>query len=329
MNLKTIILPNLRLKLLSLALALVSWYAIRETISFEITVSDIPLDIQVDEGWSVLRQSADSVTATFRGSQEDIRLMDQKQLRATLKINAGAARREEEIAIATDHISGTRGVRAVRVYPDRVSVSLDRESERKIPVKARAAGRPFAGEIETLICEPAIVSLRGPATHLAQTEWVFTEPVDVEGRTSSFRKRCRVLPPSNLWTPRIDPPEVQVSVMIVQQTASQTWNEVEVAALVTPGQTSRILIAPAKVRVTASGTPESVALLQQAAPRVFVDCRDLDASLTYDLPVSIHLPAAAGGVTAAADPPVAHIVIERAGPVGLPLELPRGNGMPP
>ncbi len=198
MNLKKIILPNLRLKLLALALALVSWYAIRETINFEITVSDIPLEIQADEGWSVLRQSADSVTATFRGSQEDIRLMDQKQLRAALKINAGAARREEEITLGTDHISGTRGVRAVRVYPERVSVSLDRESERKVPVKARTVGRPFAGEIETLICEPAIVSLRGPAIHLEQTEWVFTEPVDVDGRTSSFRKRCRVLPPSNL-----------------------------------------------------------------------------------------------------------------------------------
>ncbi len=327
MNLKKIILPNLRLKLLALALALVSWYAIRETISFEITVSDIPLDIQADEGWSVLRQSADSVTATFRGSQEDIRLMDQKQLRATLKINAGAARREEEITLTPDHIAGTRGVRAVRVHPERVSVSLDRESERKVPVKARTAGRPFAGEIETLLCEPAIVSLRGPATHLEQTEWVFTEPVDVDGRTSSFRKRCRVLPPSNLWTPRIDPPEVQVSVMIVQQTASQTWSEVEVAALVPPGQASRISIVPSKVQVIASGTPESVAALRQAIPRVFVDCRELDPSLTYDLPVSIHLPAGAGA-TAVAEPPVAHIVFERALP-GHPLVLPGENGMPP
>lgn len=307
MSLKKIILSNIRLKLLALALALVSWYAIRETISFEITVSDIPLDIRVGEGWSVLRQSADSVTTTFRGSQEDIRLMDHKQLRATLEIDAGAGRREKEIAITPDHIVGTRGVRAVRVHPERVSVSLDHESERKVPVKARSSGRPFAGEIETMICEPAIVLLRGPATRLKQTEWLFTEPVDVDGRTASFRKRCRVLPPSNLWTPRIDPPEVQVSVMIVQQTASQTWNDVEVAALVIPGQTPRISIAPSKVKITASGTPESVAALQQVLPRVFVDCRELDPSLTYDLPVSIHLP---DGTTAVAEPAVVHIVFK-------------------
>ncbi len=327
MSFKNIISSNIRLKLLALALALVSWYAIRETISFEITVSDIPLDIKVDEGWSVLRQSADSVTATFRGSQEDIRLLDQKQLRAVLKINAPTARQGEDIVVATDNITGTRGVRVARVYPERVSVSLDRESERRVPVKARVAGRPFAGEIETLLCEPAIVSLRGPATHLEQTEWVFTEPVDVDGRASSFRKRCRVLPPSNLWTPRIDPPEVQVSVMIVQQTASQTWNDVAVSALMAPGQAGRISIVPSKVQVTVSGTPESVAALMKMTPRVFVDCQDLDPSLTYDLPVSIHLPAGAG-VTAAAEPPVAHIVIERT-LTGHPLGLPAENGMPP
>ena len=76
--------------------------------------------------------------------------------------------------------------------------------------------------------------LRGPAQQLAQTDWVYTEPVDVEGRIESFTKRCKVLPPSNIWTPVIEPTEVQVSVQIAVKSDTLELSDIPVEVVVKP-----------------------------------------------------------------------------------------------
>ena len=305
---KSFLLNNAGLKMVSILLAIVSWYAIRETISFEVSISDIPLQIRTGEGWAVFRQSENTITATFRGSQEDIRLMDHKQIKAVVDLRTNAVAGAIDVAITPQAIRGLRGVRAVQVHPDRVRISLDHESEKLIAVKGRTTGKPLAGEVEELICNPAVVRLRGPAQQLQQTEWIYTEPVDVEGRIESFSKRCRVLPPSNTWSPIIEPPDVQVEVVIEEKTDSLEWSDLPVAVIGNPGAAVKVEITPARVNVVITGTPEALEILKTAAPKAFVECIDLDSSLTYDLPIHVYLPPG-HNVTVAADPPYAHIVL--------------------
>ncbi|MCA1809055.1 MAG: hypothetical protein LC725_06355 [Lentisphaerae bacterium] len=179
-----------------------------------------------------------------------------------------------------------------------------------MPVKAQVTGRPLAGDVESLTCDPAIVLLRGPERQLAQTDLLYTETVDLEGRQTSFKKRCRVLPPSNVWTPHIDPPEVHVEITIVQQTDSHVWKDVPVLALVESGLAAQTMLTPARVNITLTGRSETLKNLQQLKPRAFVDCAGLDPSLTYELPVRVHLPPGTP-VTVAVDPPAVHIVINQ------------------
>lgn len=303
---KEIIFNNLGLKILSLFLAIVSWFAIRETISFEVTVPDIPLEIKTAEGWAVLHQSEAAVRVVFRGSQEDIRFMDQKQIKGVIDLSANTTPGSKTVLITPAQIKGIRGIRAIQVEPQQLAISLDRESEKKVPVKSRTAGKPLSGEVEELICEPAVVLLRGPAQQLEPTEWVYTEPIDVDGRIESFAKRCRVLPPSKDWTPRIEPAEVQVKVVISTKTETLEWKDVPVAAVVAPGTSFKFEITPGRVKVGLTGSAEALEGLKAAPPRAFVDCTDLDPSLTYDLAVNIHLPPGRN-VVAVADPPFVHI----------------------
>ncbi len=304
---KTFITHNLGLKLMSLLLAVVSWYAIRETISFEVSVPGIPLQIRTAEGWAVFRQSDNAVTATFRGSQEDIRLMDSNQIKAVLDLRDNAVAGALDVAVAPEAIRGAKGVRVVRVSPESIQVSLDHESEKTVPVKGRTTGKPFAGEVEEVVCEPAVVRLRGPAQQLQQTEWVYTEPVDVEGRIEGFSKRRRVLPPGDTWSPKIDPPEVQVGVVITEKTGSLEWKDIPVVAVGNPTAPLNLDITPARVAVMVMGTAPVLENLKTKPPVAFVDCVNLDPSLSYDLPVYVYLPPGFN-VSVMAQPPFVHIV---------------------
>jgi len=305
---KSFFLNNIGLKIVSVILAIVSWYAIRETISFEVSIADIPLQIQTGEGWAVFRQSDNAVAATFRGSQDDIRRLDHKQIKAVIDLRTNTIAGAIDVVVTPRAIQGIRGVRTVHVYPQRVRISLDHESEKMVPVKGRITGKPFSGQVEEIICEPAVVRLRGPAQQLQQTEWVYTEPVDVDGRIDGFTKHCRVLPPSDTWAPRIEPPDVQVAVVIVEKTDTLGWKNVPVAVIGNPAAPVRAEITPARVDVMIIGTAEVLESLKSVVPKAFVDCIDLDSSLTYDLPIYVYLPPG-HNVTVAANPPYAHIVL--------------------
>lgn len=306
MKLREVLLNNIRLKLLAAVLAIVSWYVIRETINYEVVLPDIPVEIKVGDGWAVLRQSFDSARATFRGSQENIRLIDHKQIKVQLDLRTNSVAGSFDVHIQLGNIKGIHGVRPIRIEPEVIQISTDRESEKTIPVKSRIIGKPFAGEVEKTICEPAVVLLRGPAQQLAQTEWVYTEPLDVDGRIESFVKRCRVLPPSNTWTPVIEPSEVQVKVQITVKNDTLELCNIPVEVVVRPSAAFKVETTPDQVNVVLSGNIENLNELKKSTPKVFVDCVDLDPSLTYDLPVLVFLP---GGknVTATVDPPFVHV----------------------
>ncbi len=309
MKLKNILSSNKRLKILSFFLAFSAWLAIQSVINFKEPI-DIPIEIQAEEGWSVLQQSIDRVSVTLQGYKEDIRLMDREMLRIIVPAD-GTAGREQNIELKPKYLSSLRrGVRVATFSPDRVTVSLDTESERAIAVQARTTGRPYMGEIETLECDPAVVTLRGPAKLLEPIEWVVTEAIDVDGRSGSFRKRCRVLQPSNLWTAKIDPAEVQVNVNIAQHTASQTWESVAVAALTPPGESVRVSTLPPKVCVHVKGTQESIEAFQKTTPLVFVDCREMDSMLAYELPLKIYVPPGSG-IMAVTEPLSVRVLVER------------------
>lgn len=307
---REVLLNNIRLKLLALVLAIFSWYAIRATINYEIIIPDIPVEFKIGDGWAVLRQSAGSVRVTFRGSQENIRLIDPKQIKAQIDLRTNSLAGSYDVRLRLENIKGAHSVRPVRIEPEIIQISTDRESEKPVPVKSRTTGKPFAGEVEKTVCEPAVVLLRGPAQQLTQTEWVYTEPVDVEGRLESFTKRCRVLPPSNTWTPVIEPPEIKVNVQIAVKNDVLELNNIPVEVVVHPSAAFKAETIPDQVNVVLTGKAENLDELKKSPPKVFVDCVDLDPSLTYDLPVLVFLPAGKD-VTASANPAFVHVIFKK------------------
>ncbi len=273
-------------KLLALLLAVVTWYGIRRAISFEVTTPDVRVVVTPPPGFAIQYQSESHVDVTFRGSQEDIRLLDVKRLLVTAEMRHVDEPGSYELNLTPEHVEGARGVRPFRIHPTRLRAELDREEEKKVPVRPRITGRPLAGQVESVVSDPSVVTLRGPARQLRLVDQVHTVPIDVEGRIESFTRRVAMAQPGDTWYVQIDPDEVEVEVLITATPASREWPDQRVKAVVAAGgRRRRIQIEPQRVHVVANGNAEILDRLD--SPLVYVDCVDLEPETSYELPVQV------------------------------------------
>ncbi len=286
---KSLFVKNWTLKVLAILLGALSFYAIRGAISFEVPYT-VPIEVQMGPGMAVLDKSITSVDVTFGGSQDDLRRLDQTQLKAVVKPRETNPSGSEVVTIRPEHIVGLGKVRVLSIRPSTLTLSYDREAERDVIVlKPKTVGVPLMGRAE-LDYEPKAVKLRGPRRRLAHISAVSCEPVDVDGRVESFTRKVGVLSPGDAWVYQIEPREVTVEVTIVTERISRTVTNVAVLAVTQPGAPACVDIEPRMVDVVLMGRSEVLEGISHDAVRVYVNCVDLEAEANYELPVAVHLP---------------------------------------
>ncbi len=289
---KSVFVKNWTLKVLAVLLGALSFYAIRGAISFEVPYR-APIEVQMGPGMAVLDKSITSVEVTFGGSQEDLRRIDQSQLKAVVKPRETNPGGSEVVTIRPEHIVGQGKVRVLSIRPSTLTLSYDREAERDVIVlKPKAVGVPLMGRAE-IDYEPKAVRLRGPKRRLAHISAVSCEPVDVDGRVESFTRKVKVLSPGDAWVYQIDPPEITADVTILTERISRTVTNVAVLAVTQPGSPVCVNIDPRVVDVVLMGRSEVLEGIARDAVRVYVNCVDLEADASYELPVGVHLPSEA------------------------------------
>ncbi len=286
---KSLFVKNWTLKVLAILLGALSFYAIRGAISFEVPYT-VPIEVQMGPGMAVLDKSITSVDVTFGGSQDDLRRLDQTQLKAVVKPRETNAGGSEVVTIRSEHIVGHGKVRVLSIRPSTLTLSYDREAERDVIVlKPKMVGVPLMGRAE-IDYEPKAVKLRGPRRRLAHISAVSCAPVDVDGRVESFTRKVAVLSPGDAWVYQIEPREVTAEVTIVTERISRTVTNVSVLAVTQPGAPACVGIEPRMVDVVLMGRSEVLEGISRDAVRVYVNCVDLEANAHYELPVAVHVP---------------------------------------
>lgn len=309
-SLRELVTHNKRLKAGSLLLAILTWYIIQDTISFEIEIPEVRLQIQVKEGMAILNQSASTVDVTLRGSQEDIQLLDPRRLVAVVELSQDSGPLPQDIQVTPAMIRGIRGARAVAVHPSHILVTLDRQAEKRLPVKGRITGTPLFGQVESVTCEPSTLLLRGPAAKLQTTDCVYTQPVDVDGRVESFMRRCAVQAPGDNWVAHMDPSDVQVKVTISGKTIGKQWKNIPVNAVIEPGHSLVVDVDPPSVDVLVSGRMNGTVSADKLQVRAFADCIGLSTPGVYTVPVRAHI---TGDATAVAIPDLVKVTVRMPG----------------
>ncbi|HBA85263.1 MAG TPA: hypothetical protein DCZ95_14340 [Verrucomicrobia bacterium] len=296
-------------KVAAIFLAVISWYAIRAAISFETEIKDIPLTIEVDNGWAILERSARTVDITFRGSKEDIRYLNRDDIRVMLDFRGQSLNGILTAKLEAKNVTIPGGARVVYIRPGEVTVRMDQEGDKQVPVKVEFIGAtPEGYELEKVVCTPATVQISGPRQRLREVDVIHTSPIDLEGRIRSFRKlKLNLLQPSESWAARLEPAVVMAEVAIVERSATVDVEDIPVNALVKQGFRPQVDLSGVRVKVTLKSRSELLKNMDRDLIKAYVDCTGIEAAAKYDLPVRVTAPPGIGVV--GVSPPTVNVMV--------------------
>ena len=280
---------NGMLKIFCLVLAFAVWQGVRESTSFEVVISDVPVTITAGAGRAVLDQSTDVVSIRFRGSRDDIRFISREQVSVELDMSDRTDRMRQTIKFAPRYVKAPSRAHAVHFYPADVDVIVDREVERVLPVKAAYEGQlPDGIQLENAVCNPASIRIRGAEQRLLDLEQVRTVPIRLAGRYNTFQTHVAVAVKGQPWT--ATPDRVSVEVTLVEHVATRRIEKNEVRPLLASDDTRTVKIRPERVAVILRGSPQRLENLNAREIYLYVDCTELTESTDYEVPVRVDLP---------------------------------------
>lgn len=297
---------NWLLKLVCLGLAFAVWQTIRENTGFEAVVTDVPVRIVPGEGLAVLDQSVDAVSVRFRGSREDIRYLTRDQVAVKVSLAGQTDRLRQTVRLTPRQVETPSRAHPVFFEPEEITVTMDREVERSLPVKASFEGRlPDGVELEKALCMPAFVKVRGAERTLQDAELVRTAPISLDGRYLPFKTHAAVVVSGQAW--KVEPERVLVDLALIERVATQRVENVFVRPMLMSDDSRVVRIRPEKVAMVLRGSPQRIAGLSDKDVFAYIDCSGLTEAAQYDLPVRADLPF---GVQAGSiEPPVVQVTV--------------------
>jgi YbbR-like protein len=188
---------NLGLKLLSLAIALLAWFALsgqrRERISER--SYRIPLSlVNVPPQTMVASPLPGGVEVRVRGPFTALRQLQPERLEAVIDLINGRPG-ERTHRFAPEDINVPPEVEVLAISPGEVRVVLDHIGERLLPIVPALTGETAPGaQVVDVIVDPRIARVVGPATALEKMTGVSTEPISLANRSATFSATTTALP---------------------------------------------------------------------------------------------------------------------------------------
>ena len=153
--------------------------------------ADILIPIIADKlpkGLMLVGPPLKEIEIRVQGSRPDLEHLDLHKPSYRLDLS-GATIGVESFPINPDLIPIPEGIKITRVNPAYVTVRVDRRLKKQIPVEIAVSGKTAAGFfVEDLLTKPSTVMLCGSETELSSRDSILTKPIDVSGRSESFKK---------------------------------------------------------------------------------------------------------------------------------------------
>lgn len=213
------VLNNLPFKLVSLAIAIMLWWAVGRDSAIEIPMS-VPLEFQHAPGnLEITSDYPFQVQVTLRGPEHLLQEMRPSQVHAILDLE-GAGPGERTYDLSASQVQVPHNVKVVQVVPAQFRISFDPRATKIVPVQPRVIGTLLGGyEMQKPVAQPSMVTIVGPERRVKTIDSVITDPVDATGVVGSatFTTHAYVADPLvRLQT------AVPIHVTVTTENASQT-----------------------------------------------------------------------------------------------------------
>ncbi|MGD9781694.1 MAG: YbbR-like domain-containing protein [Kiritimatiellia bacterium] len=279
-------------RLVAAAVAVVVWYAVRAATSNSTLVTDIPLAIQPPPDWSVVDVSAKTIDVAFLGTRDDLRYLNRELIKASIDARDHTDASPRVVVLGAANVNAPGSARIDFIRPAAVTVRLDREIAKQVPVKLETQNLlPDGYEIEKVVVTPAAVELSGPALRLADVESVRTFPIDLDGRIRSINKRrLSLVLGDHMGEVLANPTNVTVDIAIVERSVSSLFPDLPIHPMLPTGRKVRVEIEPETATLTVKGRPELMKDLAAEDVRLFVDAADIENDEPAKRPLRAVLP---------------------------------------
>ncbi|MBW1694838.1 MAG: YbbR-like domain-containing protein [Deltaproteobacteria bacterium] len=128
------------------------------------------------------------IEVRINGPKSKIKTLSALKLRYELDLS-GVNIGLNSIPIDQDQIQLPSRVSIVKVSPTQVTVRIENEIKKELPVKIFLSGKPATGYmVASTIAKPLSVTLRGPETAISSMEEALTKPINIKGLSESFKK---------------------------------------------------------------------------------------------------------------------------------------------
>jgi YbbR domain-containing protein len=211
---------NLSLKLFSLAVSVMLFLFVSVESATPVDV-DFRVEYRTADDIMIVGEAPALVHATLRGPWATFRRYEPNELKPVVIGLTDAGPGTVRHQVDTADIIAPGGMTVVAVRPSELQLLLDRKTERRVPVQVDLVGRPaFGYELESVTPKPRELRVIGPAREMQSLDFVFTRPVDVEGRQADFTAEVDAkAPPPPL---RLKDKKVAVAVRVVEETTSRS-----------------------------------------------------------------------------------------------------------
>jgi hypothetical protein len=190
---------KLGMRVLAVAAALAVWFSVsfakREHQSEK--VIDAAVTYNAPRGIVIL-DPLQSVKVRLRGPDRMIRNLAPQVVDVVIEVtrtDPGVV----ELPIAAAQILRPEGLSVLAVDPNSMTLRLDREELRDLPVTPRLVGEPVGGTVPLEpVARPARVRVSGPMSLLSGLAAVTTSPISLDGHGITFEQTVSVVSPSPL-----------------------------------------------------------------------------------------------------------------------------------
>lgn len=128
------------------------------------------------------------IDVRVRGPKSALESLAKLKLKYLLDLS-GASAGVKTIYFDRNRIALPKRVTIIKINPELLTIRIEKEIKKEIPVIISLSGKPASGFIVAgAVAKPLSALLRGPQNILGSMEKVLTKPIDIKGMSESFKK---------------------------------------------------------------------------------------------------------------------------------------------
>jgi YbbR domain-containing protein len=252
----------------------------------------IPIDSEkIPEGLIVTDMPFNGIEVHVRGLKSIIRALSNLKIRYKIdlsNVNIGV----NAIPIRKARVPFPKGVSILKINPDIITVKVEKEIKKNLPVRISLTGKPAKGFVVAgTEAEPASVMLRGSVTTLGPMDKVPTKDLDITGLSGSFKKKVALDLKESLR--RVDSSEIILAHVVIKE---QVIDKIFINVPVIGKQTPYVYrITPPTITIKVKGPSNLIEKLSEdSGIQAYIELKGLEPGrykkrATITLPVKITL----------------------------------------